>query len=298
MIKGAIHMTRLLDTTDDAKLHYSLSEILSIPAVDIRRYFTSNMRILRDVSEVANVDVNHFFRYVARRRGLSKLSFDDVFFEQITISHLTTRIGDTNPIGEPLYNLSDALVKETCFKEFLQRKGLEFKEDQGKMQTYYKGLLINWEEYRNDYNNSSIGMIKRRFVGSKSVSQDKCVNGFLFSGGIHEHSDVDHLIYGPEIMQDICRVLGRLDILTEWQQQRKIFNISFKADISKVVFDYSHRLNTRQKIFRIYRYIINNFSKKMFGQWREYDNPKMRLTDTFSVPSTDIVGCQEIVIVH
>lgn len=289
-------MTRLLDITDDAKLIFSLADILSIPAVDVRRYFTSNMGILREVSEVTNVDIDHFFGYVARKRGLSKLSFDEVFFEHVTISHLTTRIGDINPTGEPLYNLVDALVNETCLKKFLQRKGLEFKEHQGKLQTYYNGLLIDWDDYRNDYNKSSIGMIKRRFAGSRIVSQDKCVNGFLFGGGIHEHSDVRHILYGPEIMQDMCRVLRRTDILTDWQQQRKIFNVSFKADISKVVFDYNHRLNIKQKIFRIYRYIINHFIKQLFGQLREYDNPMMRLKDTLSVPSTDIVNTQEIVI--
>ncbi|MBO9668166.1 MAG: hypothetical protein J7501_15295, partial [Bdellovibrio sp.] len=155
---------------------------------------------------------------------------------------------------------------------------------------------INWEDYHTDDNNSSVAMIKRRFAGSKIVSQDKCVNGFLFGGAIHEHSDVEHLLYGPEIMQDICNVLGRMDILSQWQQQRKIFNVNFKADISKVVFDYSHRLNTKQKILRIYKYIINYFDKKLFGKWRENDNPIMRIKNTFSIPSADIVNVQEIAI--
>lgn len=289
-------MIRLLDTTDEVKLLFSLSEILKIPAVDIRRYFTSNMRMLNEVSEVVNVDVKHFLEYIARKRGFSKLNLEEFSFEQVTISHLTTRMGGINRDSEPLYNLTDALVNETCLKDFFQSKGLEFKEHHGNLQTYYNGLLINREDYRNDCNNASVGMIKRRFAGSKIVSQDKCVNGFLFGRGIHEHSDVKHLLYGPEIMQDICRVLGRMDILTYWQQKRKIFNVSFKADISKVVFDYNHRLSTKQKIFRIYRYIINHFSKKLIGQWREYDNPIMRLKDTYSVPSKDIVSFQEIVI--
>ncbi|OMC63536.1 hypothetical protein BK121_26770 [Paenibacillus odorifer] len=287
-------MTKLLDTTDDAKLIFSLADILTIPAVDVRKYFTSNMRILRDVSEVSNVDINHFFGYVAGKRGQLKLSFNEVIFEQVSINHLTTRIGVNNPDGEPLYNLVDALVNETCLKEFLQSNGLEFKENQGKLQTYYNKVLVNWDDYCNDDNKHSVGMIKRRFAGSKNVSQDKCVNGFLFSEGIHEHSDVKHILYGPEIMQDMCRVLCRTDILSEWRQQRKIFSVNFKADISKVIFDYNDRLNNKQKIFRIYRYIINYFSKQLFGQLSDYDNPIIRLKDTFSVPTKDIMSFREI----
>ncbi|MFP3390695.1 hypothetical protein [Brevibacillus sp. SIMBA_040] len=79
-------MTRLLDPTDDANLLFSLAEILDFPAVDIRRYFTSNMGILREVSEVVNIDISHFFNYVARKNEVSRFNFADVFFENVTLS--------------------------------------------------------------------------------------------------------------------------------------------------------------------------------------------------------------------
>jgi hypothetical protein len=74
---------------------------------------------------------------------------------------------------------------------------LEFKEANGKLQTYYKGILVNWEEYCRGINEPSARMIMRRFEGGKIVGMDKCVNGFLFGGDVHEHSDVRHLVYGP-----------------------------------------------------------------------------------------------------
>lgn len=137
-------------------------------------------------------------------------------------------------------------------------------------------------------------MANRRFLGSKNVSIDKCVNGFLFNGNIHKHRDVDHIYYSPEILQSICAVLNRRDIERYWEKNADRYVVIFKTDIQNAVFDDKPRLTIKQRTFRIYRYILYYLSKMSLYVWSENYNPMIRLKDNLNVPASDIIGVIKI----
>jgi hypothetical protein len=113
-------MTKLLNPTDEFSIYNSLSNILSIPALEIRRYFTSNITVFANLTDADSLNVKHFFEYVAKKKKLTEVQFKDYIFDEITVSHLTTRLNDDDILEQPLYNLFNALIKETDLSVYLK----------------------------------------------------------------------------------------------------------------------------------------------------------------------------------
>lgn len=287
-------MDKILNTTSQETLYSSMSERLNIDKPYIQHYIMKNMFRINRLSDANEIDIYDFFDTLSNISNIDYRDFNNISFDAITVAHLTTRINTDNIKQQSLYNLFDALVKKTDLSELLKENKFEFYMNTEGLQTRYKGQIINWKDYFNGYNSSSAKMVNRRFFGSKNVSTDKCVNGFLFNGNIHNNRDVSHIYYSPEILQSICAVLKRRDIERYWEKNANRYVVIFKTDIQNAVFDNKSRLTIKQKTFRIYRYIIYYLSKMSLYVWNENHNPIIRLKDNLNVPVSDIIDVIKI----
>jgi hypothetical protein len=248
-----------------------------------------NMFKIHRLDDPNKIDLYDFFDTLSSISKIDYREFNNISFDEITVAHLTTRLSPDNIKQQPLYNLFDALVKETDLSGLLKENGFKFYISHEGLQTKYMGEIINWKDYNEGYNSSSAMMANRRFFGSKYVATDKCVNGFLFNGNVHKHRDVSHLYYSPEILQSICAVLKRSDLERYWEKKAKRYVVIFKTDIHNAVFDNKPRLTIKQRTFRVYRYILYYLSKMSLNAWSEDYNPMIRLKDNLNVPASDIV---------
>lgn len=287
-------MNKLLNTTSVEALYTSLSKILNIHEAYIQHYIMKNMFNIHRFDDADKVDLYDFFDTLSNISKINYRDFNNISFDTITVAHLTTRLNPDNIKQQPLYNLFDAMVKETDLSRVLKENGFEFYIDHEELQTKYKGKIINWKDFSNGHNSSSVMMANRRFLRSKYVSTDKCVNGFLFNGNIHKQRDVDHIYYSPEILQSICAVLNRRDIERYWEENANRYVVIFKTDIQNAIFDKKPRLTIKQRTFRIYRYILYHLSKMSLNVWNEDYNPMIRLKDNLNVPASDILDIIKI----
>lgn len=281
-------MSKIINTISAEVIYSSLSQILNVHEAYIQHYIMKNMFKINKLNDIGEINVYDFFNAMSNITKIDYKNFENISFDTLTVAHLTTRLNPENIKQQPLFNLFEVLVQETDLSVYLKKKGFEFYKDHDGLQTKYMGKIVKWDKYFESNNSHSARMINRRFFGSKVVSTDKCVNGFLFNGNIQENRDVDHIYYSPEILQDICNVLNRVDIINYWEANASKYVVIFKADIKNTVFDKKPKLTLKQKTFRIYRYIIYYLTKSLLNNWSESYNPMIRLKDNLSVPVNDI----------
>lgn len=234
---------------------------------------------------------------MATKKGLKNLNYEDVRFDKVTISHLTTRFDLESINTKPLYNLYDALLQETDISSFMKKYDIKFELNSGKIQVIFKGNAVNWENYLSSYKEPTVRMVINRLEGSSKSVADKCVNGFLFNDKIFKNQNVTHLIFGPEIVQNICDILLGSNIAPiYWQKNSKILSVIFKVDIKDIIFDEDSHLNNKQKIYYLYRHALYYLILKRKHVWRPGNSPIIRLKDKLNVPSKDIVAIETIVV--
>ncbi|MGP7815565.1 hypothetical protein ACTXGU_00225 [Niallia sp. 01092] len=278
----------MINTTDLNSVYSSLANVFGVKSADIRYYIMKNkFNILKGYPE--DVNIEEFLMFIKKLNGKATINF-----EKITISQLTSRIYKKDISKEPIFNLFDALTKETDMSVYLNEKGIEFKEIEGILEVYYKNQRVDWSKYFNGYESAAARMVSNRLEGNSFGSIDKCVNGFLFNGKLHENSDVYHIYKFPEILENMLRLLNLSNVSMNWAKISKSYTITFMADIENVVFDFSASLNNKQKQFKIIRYCLYYLSKKFFNDWDENCNPKMRLKDDLNVNAEQIINVMEI----
>lgn len=286
---------RVLNTMSKENLLESMSKLLNCSETSIE-VFAYDLRNINRNTNVDDINLNNFFNFVgidvSNRNRLFKL----VRFDSIIVSHLTSRIENVEFCKEPLLNLFDALSSETQLSKFFKFEGFKFIKKGKKLITIYNGQEIDWEKLR-DYGdiNSNIAMIKRRLLGGR-YDADRCVNGFLFNDYIWEDGNVKHIIKCPEIMQDICYVLGRQDIVKKWIEKAKTHVICFKAKIRDIVIDNRTNYRTeKSKVYYFYRQALYYIAMKKWGFWDpRFHNPIIRLKDNLNVSAENIVSCYYI----
>ena len=186
------------------------------------------------------------------------------------------------------------MTENTELKHRLERVGLTFYKEGDKLKTLFKGNPVDWRAFLNGGEYPTAQMVINRLEGNRFNSADKCVNGFLFGGDIHENGDVRHIRYLPEIVENMLRVLGEHQAISDLGKDVSPYIITFKNQIRNIIFDGSKKLNIRQTQYRIIRHCLHYLSNQYFGSWTEYDNPIIRLDDERSVPADHIIAVQKV----
>jgi hypothetical protein len=283
---GGIPLEKLLNTENINNIYDSLSEILEVSKESIRHYIVKNKFDIIN-SDVNQIDLKKFFRFLQKENNREKVI---PVINSITISHLTTRISEPTKVKSPLYNLFDTLLLDTDLSRFFQDYGIIFKEENNKVVVTCDEKIINWD----DYSEPVALMVKRRLEGNKVVVVDKCVNGFLFNGPIYKNGNVNHILYYPEILENILRIVKKHYAVEVWVKKAVPYILTFKVNIKDVVFDSCDKLNNKQKTFRILKHCLIFLSEKLLNEWDEYHNPILRLRDNLNVESNKIINIRKV----
>jgi|GEM_PF-1385007 len=100
----------------------------------------------------------------------------------------------------------------------------------------------------------------------------------------------------PEIIQDICCVLGRQDIVMKWVEKAKPCVICFRGRVADVIIDERTKYRTeKSKVYYFYKQALYYIVMKKWGFWDpRFHNPIIRLKDDLNVSDEDIVACYYI----
>ncbi|PEX84265.1 hypothetical protein [Bacillus cereus] len=220
-------MNKLINTTNPDQIYKSLALILEIRKEYLEHYILKNCFYLTNL-DVNEIDINHLFQY------LSKLNLDynnDIQFDSVAVSHLTARNNEHDIHNQTLYNLFDALTKESDLSRSFSKLNITFQRDENTINTYYKGKLIDWS----DYNKDNAYRVNVRL--GKTNSTDRCICGFLFNDKIFENSNLSSFQEIPEIVLDILTLFKEHTAIDAWKQQTKTYIVTFKVPITQVNFN-------------------------------------------------------------
>lgn len=283
-------METILNSINQKTLYASLENLLEVKKEVIEYYIIRHVLHLKDKHH-KDIDVSHFLNFLSEKTKQIVLMPD---FDSVAISHLTTRVDVRNLEEEPIYNLFDALTNNTELKHHLEQQGLTFFREGSKLRTLFRGNPVDWKSFSDGIESPTAQMIINRFEGNRFSPADKCVNGFLFGGKIYENGNVRHLIYLPEIVENMLRVLGEKKAISELNKIFKPYIISFAAPIEKIIFDGSKKLTAKQTRFRIIRHCLSYLSNQYCGSWSQHQNPIIRLIDDYSIQADRIVSVQKV----
>lgn len=289
MLKESIENKEIIiDTRDKDSIQESLAKLFGVNIVIIYEFFNKEIQryIKNKKIDYEFPDFRNLVDFLKLKTGnkFFKIEFSKIF---ITLTHITTRSNSSNN-NEPLYNMYEALINKTEISNYLKSKNIEFSKEKNFLKCYFNGKIVNFNEYRTSYNSSIISMIERRLN-----NKDHCINGFLFQNNAEKNSNIIHLKYGPEIMNNIMRVLG-IDN-RDWFEKRNIYKIIVKVPFLKVIIDeYSFEeieYNEEEKMIKIVTALIKGvISLVIDKEISEKDNYILRLEENLSIPAESIIG--------
>lgn len=279
----------LMNTSNQSTLYDSLADIFTTTREVVEHAVLRHMFEILRLGSAEEVDLNRIRKTIAK---IANTEIKIEHFDFVTISHLTTRSDSSIEKPEPLYNLHESLLNETELSLRLKESGITFKKLKNKIDTYLNDELVNWESLLiNSNEEPCIRMIMRRLQPNRFFTEaDKCINGFLFGGDIWEHSDVRHIALMPEFAENVLRALGKRKAINEWRANVKPYVFTLQVPVSKIIFDGSDKLNKRQTQFRLLRHAFFYLCRSKQQEWKQWDNPIIRLDDNFNINSDQILS--------
>ncbi|ADK14756.1 hypothetical protein [Clostridium ljungdahlii] len=284
---------KILVLKDVDSIYKSLSDILCTNETTIKWFIARKSIFYRQLEDVS---LDDFFEKIFDEQIKKDDLYARIKFDWVTVSHFSSRLDDKNIEKKPLYNLFDALINDTDLSFYMKENGFQFKKEKNSIITFYKGEKVSWEDF---YEEELVGydacLIKSRLIREEKNKNDKCINGFLFGEDLYRNNYVKTILAGcPEIIKNICNVLGRKDMIKYIQDNSKNYVITFKQKVSNIIFDYSNELNYESKVYRIYKYVILYLCLKFCNRWDEGNNPIIRLKDYINVSVDNIVELKKI----
>lgn len=287
---------KVLILKDVDSIYKSLSEILEINEITIRRFILRKSMFYRKLEDVSLED---FFTKVFGNKLEKEDLYNRIKFAYITVSHFASRLNGANDVeNQPLYNLFDALTNDTGISLYMRENGFQFIKENNSILTFYKGEKVNWEDYFRVGVSKEIGNPQRiqvRLIRGYE-GNDKCINGFLFGEYLNRNNYIKMVSLGcPEIISDICGVLNRTDMIKYIKDNSHNYVVTFKEKISNIMFMKDIHLDNYNKLLKIYKYVIFYLCKNFCNTWYEnMDNQMLRLKDELNVPSENIIEAKKV----
>lgn len=269
----------ILDTRNEDSVRKSLASILNCNEQDIVSFIISYIPKY-SFTNVQSISLDGFYKYF-------NMNIDDIKIDYVTLNHVTTRFKNEIIEGESLKPLSEILGDNNLLTEFMKNHDIVFEKNNSRIETYYKGVLIDW----NKIYNYSTARIKNRLWGYNE-KQDICINGFLFQ----EEMDNSYIFLTgiPEIIQDIVCALDREDIGYEYCKEINCYVLVCSVDINDFIFDEMSNLNNNEKKELLLKYMINYLISKFIKRESYIDNPVIRIPDTNEIKAQDIIDVRQI----
>lgn len=216
--------------------------------------------------------------------------------DEILFFHFSRRLkGTENDITG--YNLVALLTTNNPLSEYLQNKGVVFKQNkgQGHIDTYYHGVLIDWDNCIRA-STVNISYMKKR-LGLFAGHEDYCFNGLAFHDLITKNDYAKYLYCSPEFLSNLATCLNNKSIISEYFQNSKYFCYEYKLPMNEIIFDSDSEYANDQKsyyfircvLLRLIEYYGTN-SRYMFDD----NNPILRLPDNVNMSPQYYLGREEI----
>lgn len=285
---------KILILKDVNSIYKSLSNILCVNETTIKWFIARKSIFYRQLEDVS---LDDFFGKIFNEQIKKDDLYNRIKFNWVTVSHFSSRLDDKNIEKKPLHNLFDVLINDTDLSFYMKENGFQFVKEKNSIITFYKGEKVNWEDfYEEELKNGNPNRIQVRLVRGYKGVNDKCINGFLFAEDLYKNNYVKNILSGcPEIIKDICGVLGRKDMIKYIENNSQNYVITFKEKVSNIIFDGNSKLNYKSKIYRIYKYVILYLCSKFCNKWDENsNNPITRVKDDINVSIENIVEVKKV----
>ena len=213
----------------------------------------------------------------------------EIRLDEIQFYHLSRRLLDDNSrVGNNLYDL---LTQDTSVSRFLREHDVEFKMNEGHLLLFHRGKIETFERvYEGNVSN-----VKWR-MGYFKGHEDYCVNGFALKDMLHENSYTISLRSCPEFIEQMSLVIGRKDIIRDYERNSRYYCLEYLVPMDKVIFDgfsYKTQYSKTKHLLcvvlkRLYDYEFN--SRYMY----DHDNLILRLEDDDTMQEEYFIAEEEI----
>lgn len=184
----------------------------------------------------------------------------DESLEYIQMFHLTRRLDGTDLKENS--NLKQLLLEESPLSNFFKKHKVTFKENKDYIDLFYKGELQSLEdEFR--YDGGNIYYLRSRLGYNRN--KDYCVNGFAFRPYLEKNHYFSSLLYCPELVENIERILGIQGMSNDYYKNSKYYCIEYMIPMTDVIFDLEYPLETdnEKTVEFLSRAIL-----RLYDEWR------------------------------
>ncbi len=262
----------ILDTRSIDKIYSSLSKILHTTEGEIE-YFVKNV----------NVQPIQYSNELKKYFNLN----DEFYLPYVTMHHFTSRLYYNYESNFKIDTLDNIIINESPLTKFFKENKLEFKKEYNRINVYYKGELVlfdnedlhpNFRYYRGLQANNRLKLL-----------QDTCINGFLFNELPDNYYYLKDI---PEIFEFILSYIGDTDIKKKYIENSIGLSATIIVNIKDLILDNSPNLDLKsEKTSIILEYIIDYLKYYHNGC---YSNPIIRLNDYKSVSKDEILSLKKI----
>lgn len=269
---------KYIDTRTKKSLKQGVVELLKLSSDEMKEMFES---IYEDAEKEPWEWVDNF---------LSDYIIDETI-ECVQMFHLSRRLNGTDLKANN--NLARLLLEESPLSNFFKKYKVTFGTGDGHIDLYYNGQLQSLDdEFK--YSDGNVCYVKSRLGYFKD--QDYCVNGFAFRTHLEENHYFSALLYCPEFVDNIERLIGIRGMSEEYLNNSKYYCIEYLIPISEVIFDgYSSLVTDKEKTIEFLKQSI----LRLYDEWLECnfacdENLILRLSDDEDIKPEWFVNAEEL----
>ncbi len=269
---------KYIDARTQGSLKQGVLQFLNLSAGDLIQLF---MSIYEDVEKEPWERVRDF---------LSDHVIDETL-EYIQMFHLSRRLNGTDLKASN--NLEKLLLEESPLSNFFKKHKVTFESSEGHIDLYYKGELQPLDnEFR--YPDGNVSYIKSRLGYFKN--QDFCVNGFAFRGYLEENDYFTTLLYCPELVGNIERLLGIRGMSTDYYNNSKYYCMEYLIPMSEVIFDMGNppKNDYEKTVEFLYQAILRLYDEWLGSSFNCDENLILRLADDAHIKPEWFVKAEEL----
>ncbi|WP_291628073.1 hypothetical protein [Clostridium sp.] len=274
----------IFDGSSIESVYKSLSIILNVDRNVIENYISNNeYRITVDgiSRSYDNIEIDSFFEYLYGR-GISDNELSKMLkIEKVTLFHLTSTTNKESFIRDGIMNLKTIFETSNGIKKYLIRYDIELKKVNSEYKIFYRGKEIDYSKHK---------MLKRR------LSWDECINGFLFKDRIESNTNVEHLKYGPEFVQNIFEIIGNYRYTNNWYKDNDLYIIRSIVDLDDID-DSTFDLDIKDKVNKYKLVILKGLEFILFHKtnyWELDSNTIIFMKNYINIDSSRIIEISEV----
>ena len=208
----------------------------------------------------------------------------DILLKVGDIDYVNKYLSKFKPKG---YNLLELLTKESSLSKFLKKYKIEFVEEQGHLELYYKKNKQDIDYYKNSE------YLKSRLGYNNLKDYNFC--GLAFKDDIYKNIYAMHLSEGPEFLRLLDENFTNINLLQDYKNNSQYYCYEYLIPIEKVVIVEIENQTTE----KTQKFIVESAIQKLYdyknGNYIDPDdNPVLILKDNDIMQEKYFIGKEKI----